>query len=106
MLNGMVMNGMTMTGVRIGLVLLMIGSGDWSWSEDDWSYWSDDWSRGSQDWWSAEQPNASASSGSQSTANVSQDPTKSEPSQNVAAATVETQDQNAARPSRTVRGAR
>eukprot|EP00439_Symbiodinium_sp_Y106_P065852 s317_g10.t1 len=78
-------------------------SGDWSWSEDAWSYWSDDWSWGSQDWWSAELPSASASSGSQSTANVPQDPTKSEPSQNVAAVTVETQDQNAARPSRTVR---
>ena len=81
-------------------------SGDWFWSEDDWSYWSDDWSWGSQDWWSAEQPSASASSGSQSTANVPQDPTKSEPSQNVAAVTVETRDQNAARPSRTVRGAK
>ena len=78
-------------------------SGDWSWSEDDWNYWSGDWSWGSQDWWSAEQPNASSSSGSQSTANVSQDPAKSEPSQNVAAVTVETQDQNAARTSRTVR---
>ena len=78
-------------------------SGDWSWSEDDWNYWSDDWSWGSQDWWSAEQPNASASSGSRSTANVPQDPAKSEPSQNVAAVTVETQDQNAARPSRTSR---
>ena len=89
-----------------GLVLLMNRSGDWSWSEDDWSYWSDDWSWGSQDWWSAEQPSASASSGSQSTANVPQDPTKSEPSQNVAAVTVETQDQNEARPSRTVRGAK
>ena len=81
-------------------------SGDWSWSEDDWSYWSDDWSWGSQDWWSAEQPSASVSSGWQSTANVPQDPTKSEPLQNVAAVTVETQDQNAARPSRTVRGAK
>ena len=70
-------------------------SGDWSWSEDDWSYWSDDWPWGSQDWWSAEQPSAGASSGSQSTANFPQDPTKS-----VAAVTVETQDQNAARPSR------
>ena len=62
-------------------------SGDWFWSEDDWNYWSDDWSWGSQDWWSAEQPNASASSGSQSTANVPQDPAKSEPSQNVVAVT-------------------
>ena len=60
-------------------------SGDWSWSEDDWNYWSDGSSWGSQDWWSAEQPNARASSGSQSTANVPQDPAKSEPSQNVAA---------------------
>ena len=81
-------------------------SGDWPWSEDDWSYWSDDWSWGSQDWWSAEQPSASASSGSQSTANVPQDLIKSEPPQNVAAVTAETQDQNAARPSRTVRGAK
>eukprot|EP00439_Symbiodinium_sp_Y106_P064462 s3510_g10.t1 len=104
------------TGPMTGLGVLRTGgvligslddwSGDWSWSEDDWSYWSDDWSWGSQDWWSAEQPNASASSGSQGTANVPQDPTKSEPSQNVAAVTVETQDQNAARPSRTVRGAK
>ena len=106
MLNGMVMNGMNMTGVRIGFGSLDDWSGDWSWSEDDWSYWSDDWSWDSQDWWSAEQPNASASSGSKSTANVPQDPTKSEPSQNVAAVTVETQDQNAAKPSRTVRGAK
>ena len=61
MLNGMVMNGMNMTGVRIGFGSLDDWSGDWSWSEDDWSYWSDDWSWDSQDWWSAEQPNASAS---------------------------------------------
>ena len=104
MLNGMVMNGMTMTGVRIGLVLLMIGlatglgpkvtgvTGPMTGLGVLRT--------------SAEQPNASASSGSQSTANVPQDPTKSEPSQNVAAVTVETQDQNAARPSRTVRGAK
>ena len=44
MLNGMVMNGMTMTGVRIGIGSLDDWSGDWSWFEDDWSYWSDDWS--------------------------------------------------------------
>ena len=81
-------------------------SGDWSWSEDDWSYWSDDWSWGPQEWWSAEQPSASALSGQQGTANVPKEPVKSEPSQNVAAVTVETQDQNAARPSRTVRGAK
>ena len=80
-------------------------SGDWSWSEDDW-YWSDDWSWGSQEWWSAEQPSANALTGSQGTANVPQDPAKSEPSQNVAAVTVEAQDQNAARPSRTVRGSK
>ena len=81
-------------------------SDDWSWSEDDWGYWSDDWSWGPQEWWSAEQPSASALSGQQSTANVPKEPVKSEPSQNVAAVTVETQDQNAARPSRTVRGAK
>ena len=56
--------------------------------------------------WSAEQSSANASSGSQSTANVPQDPAKSEPTQNVAAVTVEAQDRNAARPSRTVRGAK
>ena len=76
-------------------------SGDWSRSEDDWSYWSDDWSWGFQGWWSAELPSANASSGSQSTANAPQDPAKSEPSQNVAAVTVEAQDQNAARPDET-----
>ena len=37
---------------------------------------------------------------------VPQDPTKSEPTPNVAAVTVDTQDQNAARSSRTVRGAK
>ena len=103
MRNGMVMNG---RHSQDWIGCLDDWSGNWSWSEDDWNYWSDDWSWGSQDWWSAEQPNASASSGSQSTANVPQDPAKSEPSQNVAAVTVETQDQNAARPSRTVRGAK
>ena len=46
-----------------------------------------------------------APSGSQSTATVPQDP-KSEPTPNVAAVTVDTQDQNAARSSRTVRGAK
>ena len=40
------------------------------------------------------------------TVTVPQDPTKSEPTPNVAAVTVDTQDQNAARPSRTVRGAK
>eukprot|EP00439_Symbiodinium_sp_Y106_P029114 s1009_g3.t1 len=80
-------------------------SGDWAWSEDDWSYWSDDWSWGPQDWWSVEQRSVNAPSGSQSTATVPQDP-KSEPTPNVAAVTVDTQDQNAARSSRTVRGAK
>ena len=47
-----------------------------------------------------------APSGSQGTVTVPQDPTKSEPTPNVAAVTVDTQDQNAARPSRTVRGAK
>ena len=47
-----------------------------------------------------------APSGSQSTVTVPQDPTKSEPTPNVAAVTVDTQDQNAARSSRTVRGAK
>ena len=94
MLNGMMMNGMSMIGVRIGLVLLMIGLVTGLGSEDDWSYWSDDWSWGSQDWWGAEQPSASASSGF---AKHCECPTKSEPSQNVAAVTVGTQDQNAAR---------
>ena len=78
-------------------------SGDWSWSEDDW-YWSDDWSWGSQEWWSAEQPSASALPGLQSTANALQDSVRSEPSQDVAAVTVGSQEQNAARSSRTVRG--
>ena len=80
-------------------------SGDWFWSEDDWS-WSDDWSWGPQDWWSVEQPSVNAPSGSQSTVNVPQDPTKNERTPNVAAVTVDTQDQNAARSSRTVRGAK
>ena len=101
---------------------------DWSqdaeWYGDEWSSWDDyDWSQdwiGSLDDWSAttglgvlrtggvlsSRMQVHASSGSQSTANVPQDPAKSEPSQNVAAVTVETQDQNAARPSRTVRGAK
>ena len=106
----MVMNGrhgMTVTGVRIGLVLLMIGLvtglGPKMTGITGPMTGLGVLSIGGV---LALQPNASASSGSQSTANVPQDPAKSEPSQNVAAVTVETQDQNAARPSRTVPGAK
>ena len=53
-------------------------------------------------WWSAEQPSASALPGLQSTANALQDSARSEPSQDVAAVTVGSQEQNAAKPSRTV----
>ena len=81
-------------------------SGDWSWSVDDWGYWSDDWSWSSQDWWSAEQPSASALSGTAGTATVPQDSAKSEPSSSVAAVTVEAQDRNAPRSSRTARNAK
>ena len=59
MLNGMVMNGMS---IQEWIGSLDDWSGDWSWSEDDWS-WFDDWSWGPQDWRSAEQPSVNASSG-------------------------------------------
>ena len=51
-----------------------------------------------------EPQSSTAASGPQG--NVPQDPAKNEPPQNVAAVTVETQDQNATKPVRTARGAK
>ena len=92
-----------MIGVMIGLVLLMIGQvtgrGPKMTGTGPMTGLG-----GSQEWWSAEQPSASALPGLQSTANALQDSVRNEPSQDVAAVTVGSQEQNAARPSRTVRG--
>ena len=99
MLNGMVMNGMSMIGVRIGLVLLMIGlvtglglkmTGV----------------TGPMTGLRVLRTGGVLSSRVRVHLQVRKALRKSEPSQNVAAVTVETQDQNAARPPRTVRGAK
>ena len=65
--------------------------------DNDWSCRNDDPSCNSQDWGSTEQLSSNVASSSQ--ANAAQEATNCEPSQNVAAVTVEAQDQNAPRSS-------
>ena len=73
------------------------GSSDWNGFDNDWSGWNEDTSWNSQDWWGTEQPSSNMASSSQT--NAPQEATNCEPSQHVAAATVEVQDQNAPRSS-------
>ena len=105
MRNGMVMHGWMTNGAMTGLVLLMtglvIGLGPKMTGAIGAMT-----GLGVLRTGGAEQPSASALSGTAGTATVPQDSAKNEPSPSGAAVTVEAQDRNAPRSSRTVRNAK